>query len=115
MLVQRYLARGKNSLSSFPLQHWSLYRQKSVDQYPWWYKKGSISTRFVEKPNLPPGVAHKLADNYYVQRDPVNSIQKCNYTCTTHTLMYTQRREVAPPVVTGSQALLAEAHESVTR
>ncbi|CAI8022510.1 NADH dehydrogenase [ubiquinone] 1 alpha subcomplex subunit 7 [Geodia barretti] len=71
-----------------------LLRGKSVDQYPWFYKKGSISSRFVEKPNLPPGVAHKLDNNHYCQRDP--------------------RREVAPPVVTGSQALLREAHENVT-
>ena len=59
----------------------SLLLQKSVDQYPWYYKKGSISSRFSKKPNLPPGIAHKLENNYYVQRDLVFTIRDTYTVC----------------------------------
>ena len=52
-----------------------------MDQYPWYYKKGSISSRFSKKPNLPPGIAHKLENNYYVQRDLVFNYHKRHIHC----------------------------------
>ena len=58
-------------VNEFTLLINTLLSQKSVDQYPWFYKKDTISSRFVEKPNLPPGVANKLGNNHYCQRDLV--------------------------------------------
>lgn len=91
--------------------------QKSVDQYPWFYKKETISSRFVEKPNLPPGVASKIENNYYCQRDLVSrfSNQLDNSSLLSISCSPEQRRAVEPPMVTGSQAMLQEAYENVTR
>jgi len=66
-----------------------------MEDFPWFLRITSLSSRFTEQPNLPPGVAHKLAGNYYVNRD--------------------QRRSVEPPTVVGSHGLLQEAAENVTR
>lgn len=65
--------------------------QKSVDQYPWFYKKGTISSRFVEKPNLPPGVANKIENNYYCQRDLVSRF--CTNLTTQHPFHVLNREE----------------------
>ncbi|KAI6654731.1 NADH dehydrogenase [Oopsacas minuta] len=55
----------------------------------------SQSSRSIPAPYLPSGPAHKLADNYYYTRD--------------------LRREVGPPVIISTSAMLLESESSETK
>ena len=43
--------------------------QRNLNEFPWYNKVDSMSSRFVEKPNIP--VVNKIENNYYFQRDLV--------------------------------------------
>ena len=45
--------------------------QRNLNEFPWYTKVDSMSSRFVEKPNIP--VANKIENNYYFQRDLVKN------------------------------------------
>lgn len=66
-----------------------------MDAAPWLRTTQVVSTRSPDPPNLPPGPAHRLADNYYCSRD--------------------LRRGVQPPAVVSTQKQLADTSEAVTR
>lgn len=75
--------------------HTHTHAQRRVDASPWLRTTQIVSTRSPDPPNLPPGPAHRLADNYYFSRD--------------------LRRAVQPPTMVSSYKQLTESSEAITR